>query len=195
MPHAEKDATRTYRFEDGYQPGVAFIGKHAVYAENRSGKSSAHVGQHETLLRVFSLLEEQGISVRRFREDGASYGHEIIKVIDRFSDTFYIRARMSQALEWAILRITEWRPIKKGDDVVYRGETTFTLFQRVVRGTKMSVCRLPLFNPVLNRETYSRNPRGSWSFNAVYFVLSSIFINKLLLMSSYTFKTLKPSCG
>lgn len=133
----KKDATRTYKSEDGYQPGAAFIGRQVVYVENRTGNSSAHVGQHETLQRVFSLLEEQGVKVGCFRADSASYGYEMIKVIDHFSDTFYIRARMSQSLERAISGITKWQAVKKGDETVQLGETTFTPFQRAARGSEV----------------------------------------------------------
>jgi hypothetical protein len=131
----KKDATRTYQFEQGYQPGVAFIGRQVVYVENRSGKSAAHVGQHETLLRMFTALKQHGITVGQFRADSATYGYKMINVIDRFSDRFYVRARMSQTLEKAITAIKTWQPIKKGDEIVYLGETTFTPFQRVVRDT------------------------------------------------------------
>lgn len=131
----KKDANKTYKHESGYQPGVGFIGRNVIYVENRNGNSSAHVGQDQTLKRMFTILQEQGIKVGRFRADSASYTYEIIETIRMHSELFYLRARMSQTLEKAISKVEHWFPIQKGEDIVYRGETTFTPFMRVVRGT------------------------------------------------------------
>lgn len=131
----KKDATRTYKFENGYQPGVAFIGQKVVYVENRNGNSTAHVGQADTLKRMFLQLQNQGIKVKRFRADSATYGLEMINVIDQFSDHFYLRARMNQTLEKAISSIKNWHLISNQEDKIYRGETSFTPFKRVVRDT------------------------------------------------------------
>ena len=132
----KKDASRTYKFENGYQPGVGFIGSSIVYVENRSGKSTAQVGQDQTLLRMFLQLQNQGIAVKRFRADSASYGYEMLEVINQFSDLFYLRARMSQRLEKAISTVKKWKAIKRSGETVYRGETTFTPFQSLFKGTK-----------------------------------------------------------
>jgi hypothetical protein len=147
----KKDATRTYKFENGYQPGVAFIGSRVVYVENRNGNSTAHVGQSDTLTRMFLQLQKQGITVNRFRADSATYGLEMINVIDQFTDNFYVRARMSQTLEKAIASITKWQRLENQQDEIYRGETTFTPFQRVVRGTNKS-CDLKTYRLVVTKE-------------------------------------------
>ncbi len=132
----KRDATRTYKFEDGYQPGVALIGSMVAYVENRSGKSTAHVGQAETLSRMFALFQEHGISVKRFRADSASYTMDIINTIEENSGRFYVRARMNETLERAISGIAHWERVPNGQAEVHRGETTFKPFARVVRGTK-----------------------------------------------------------
>ena len=59
----KNDARFTYKGERGYCPGVAMIGKHIVYFENRNGDSPAHVLQHETIDRMSSLLTEFGVKV------------------------------------------------------------------------------------------------------------------------------------
>ena len=53
-------------------PGVGIIGNKVVYVENSNGNSSAQVLQHQTLERMFSLLEQEGQKVDVFRADGAS---------------------------------------------------------------------------------------------------------------------------
>lgn len=137
--HTEKkDAARTYKHENGYQPGVALIESKVVYVENRNGNSPAHVGQAHTLKRMFLQLQKQNIKVERFRADSATYGLEMIQVIEEFADTFYVRARMNQTLEKAISRISDWRSVENNGEDIYRGETTYTPFQRVVRGTSKS---------------------------------------------------------
>lgn len=132
----KKDATRTYKFEDGYQPGVAFIGSQVVYLENRTGNSPAHTGQDRTLSRMFTLLKEYGINVKRFRADSATYGLDMLQVIDEHAEKYYIRARMNQTLERAIANISNWEPLAGFQEEKYRGETTFTPFQRRVRDQK-----------------------------------------------------------
>lgn len=147
----KKDASRTYKSEKGYQPGVGFIGSSVVYVENRSGKSTAHVGQDQTLTRMFMHLQKQGITVKRFRADSASYGYEMIQVINRFSDLFYLRARMSQTLEKAISSVKKWKPIRKNGETLYRGETTFTPFQRAVRDIEKAT-ELKAYRLVITKE-------------------------------------------
>ena len=67
------DARRSYKKCEGYQPGVASIGKNIVYIEGRNGNSPAKYQQEETLTRAFSLLDQQGICIKHFRAASASY--------------------------------------------------------------------------------------------------------------------------
>jgi hypothetical protein len=129
----KKDATRTYKFENGYQLGVAFIGSQIVYVENRNGNSTAHVGQLDTLTQMFLQLQKQEISVKRFRADSATYGLEMINVINQFADHFYLRARMNQTLEKAISSITEWQRLPNQEEEIYRGETIFEPFKATAK--------------------------------------------------------------
>ena len=72
------DARSTYKKCEGYQPDVASIGKNIVYIEGRNGNSPAKYQQEETLTRAFSLLGQQGICIKGFRADSASYQQKVI---------------------------------------------------------------------------------------------------------------------
>lgn len=132
---AKKDALRTYMNETGYQPGVGFIGSKVVFIENRNGNSTAHILQEYTLKRMFELLLKNDIKISKFRADSASYNWKTIQTIDKYSETFYVRARMSQALDRAISKIKNWKIVGNPKDQIYRGETTFTPFVRAARGS------------------------------------------------------------
>jgi hypothetical protein len=147
----KKDATRTFKFEDGYQPGVALIGSMVVYVENRDGKSTAHVGQAETLKRMFLQLQKQGIMVKHFRADSATYGLEMIDTIDEFAELFYVRARMSRTIEQAITQISRWEQVPDVKEEMYRGETSFIPFQRALRGT-LKANELKTYRLVVTKE-------------------------------------------
>ena len=84
------DAQMTYKREFGYCPGVGIVGKHIVYVENRNGNSTAHVLQHETIERMASMLQEEGISIDVIRADSASYTYEIIKAMKKNANRIFI---------------------------------------------------------------------------------------------------------
>ncbi len=127
------DSVNTYKKAPGYCPGVGIIGKRIVYVENRNGNSNARFLQEDTLNRMFSLLESQGIKITTFRADGGSYVYEILKTVVKYTDYFYIRARMSAQLASAISKIEQWRKIMIGNEICYRGEIEFTPFVRAAR--------------------------------------------------------------
>lgn len=146
------DATYGYKGKSGYDPGVAFIGDKVVYVENRSGHSSDHILQEESLKRMFDLLEEEGISPSVFRADGASFYYDILKEVCSRVETFYIRARLSPPVHRAIRQIEEWKPVRKkakgsnqGEESYY-GSIAFTPFQDAVRRDNnrqaLPTCRL-----------------------------------------------------
>jgi len=146
------DALRTYKKENGYCPGVGIIGKHIVYLENRNGRSSAHVLQHETIERMCSLLHEAGVSIDVIRADSASYTYEIIKAMEKNANRLFIKARVSHALEKAIANIKEWKEIKIDNDVVLRGSTTFTPFIRYARGDNAKTDSLKEYRVVVTKQ-------------------------------------------
>lgn len=140
------DAATTYVGQRGYAPGVAFIGNHVVYLENRNGNSDAQTLQQDTLTRMFAMLEGQGISIDIFRADSASYQLSTLSVISKHANTFYIRARMNESLHDAINRIDKWTPINSDGEQVLRGSTHFIPFEKIAARKKKELvipaCRL-----------------------------------------------------
>ena len=105
MATEKYDARRTYKKCEGYQPGVASIGKNIVYIEGRNGNSPAKYQQEEPLTRAFSLLDQQGICIKRFRADSASYQQKVISLVEGTSQHFYIRAVRCATMEQQISQI------------------------------------------------------------------------------------------
>ena len=110
------DARRTYKKCEGYQPGVASIGKNIVYIEGRNGNSPAKYRQEETLTRAFSLLDQQGICIKHFRADSASCQQKGISLVQGTSQHFYIRAVRCATMEQQIsqIRTDAWKKVRLG---------------------------------------------------------------------------------
>ena len=111
------DAKKSYKKCHGYQPGVACIGDNIVYIEGRNGNSQAKFGQTETLGRAFDLLSDQGISINRFRADGASYQQKVVELASERSENFYIRAKATAHMEQRIGEIDlqqGWEKVRLG---------------------------------------------------------------------------------
>jgi hypothetical protein len=140
------DAAMTYLKQPGYAPGVAFIGNHVVYLENRNGNSDAQTLQQDTLTRMFTMLEGQGINIDVFRADSASYQLSTLSVISKHANTFYIRTRMNESLHEAINRIDNWTPVSSDGEQVFRGSTSFIPFEKIAARKKKELvipaCRL-----------------------------------------------------
>ena len=60
------DAKMTYKKFTGYSPGVAVIGDLIVGIENRDGNANVRFRQQDTLERIFSNLEQNGIRIKAF---------------------------------------------------------------------------------------------------------------------------------
>jgi hypothetical protein len=146
------DAQRTYKKENGYCPGVGTIGKHIVYLENRNGNSTAHILQHKTIERMCSLLHEAGVTIDVIRADSASYTYEIIKAMEKNASRFFVKARMTSALERAITSIKDWKEIRINNNSVQRGSTTFTPFIRCTRGDNAKTEALKRYRVVVTKE-------------------------------------------
>ena len=99
------DARSTYKKSEGYQPGVASIGKNIVYIEDRNGNSPAKYQQEETLTRAFSLLDQQGICIKPFRADSASCQQKVLSLVEGTSQHFYIRAVRCATMEQQVSQI------------------------------------------------------------------------------------------
>ncbi len=144
------DAKKTYKKCNGYQSGVATIGKHIVYIEGRNGNSPAKYKQKETLARSFSLLEDNNIKIKRLRADSASYQKQVIDLAIQKNIKFYIRATRCASMEQQIGAIAaqEWQEERLGcqkmeiADIQYQpfgGEDSYRLVvSRIKRKDKQS---------------------------------------------------------
>lgn len=108
------DSKKGYKMKKGYFPGVATIGKHIVYLENRNGNSNVKFKQHDTLLNIYNILKENNIQIDRSRMDCGSFTKEVIKTVEANSNTFYIRARKCDDLTEKIRLVTDWRKMMIG---------------------------------------------------------------------------------
>jgi hypothetical protein len=98
ISHEKYDARKTYKMNTGYFPGVATLGDKIIYIENRDGNANVKTAQTETLERAYTLVEEHGMTINRSRMDAGSYSEEIVKVVAKHSQLFYIRANKCQNL-------------------------------------------------------------------------------------------------
>jgi len=130
------DSKRSYKKDFGYCPGVGIIGNNIVYIENRNGNSDAKTLQFQTLSRMFSSLEQQKIKIDSFRADGASYQFDIVNLVANKTNAFYLRAVMSGALAQSISLIDNWEKITLGEEIAYRGETTYIPFSNIAQKRK-----------------------------------------------------------
>jgi hypothetical protein len=116
IPTEKYDARKTYKKCEGYQPGVATIGKTIVHVEGRNGNSQAKYQQKETLERVFSSLKTESIRIKNFRADSASYQKDVIALVEQHAENFYIRATRCAHMESLIGQLEDgsWTKIRLG---------------------------------------------------------------------------------
>ncbi len=109
IPAEKYDATHSYKKERGYFPGVASIENTPVYIENRNGNCQVKFNQLETIQRVLSLLQNNGIKIFRARMDCGSYLKEVCNYFHQEEITFYIRAEQSEQLLFEASTNDEWK--------------------------------------------------------------------------------------
>ena len=103
------DAKMTYKKFTGYSPGVAVIGDLIVGIENRDGNANVRFHQQDTLERIFSNLEGNGIRIRRSRMDCGSCSRKIVETVEKYSELFYIRANNCSSLYDSLLALRGWQ--------------------------------------------------------------------------------------
>jgi len=111
IPTEKYDTKRTYKKVNGYLPGIATIADKIVYIENRDGNANVKFEQAGTLTRAYNLLNDNDIKVNRSRMDAGSYSKEIIEVVAKNSNLFYIRANRSADLYNQIIAIEKWEKV------------------------------------------------------------------------------------
>lgn len=103
------DSKMTYKRDYGYQPGVCTLNeKFILYIENRNGNSDAKSFQADTLNRIFeSIKSHKSKKVCHFRADAASYQYDVINLLEKEVDYFYIGCRNSY-IEKYFSQIQNW---------------------------------------------------------------------------------------
>jgi len=108
------DSKRSYKKADGYFPGIATIGNHPVYIENRNGNSNVKYKQDQTLQRAYDSLKKFGIKPKYSRMDCGSFVKTVIPVVEANSEYFFIRAQRCTNLYNSINTIREWEDVQIG---------------------------------------------------------------------------------
>jgi hypothetical protein len=114
IPNEKFDSKKGYKMKEGYFPGVASIGRHIVYFENRNGNCNVKYKQAETLQTAFDLLKSEKIKINRSRMDCGSFTKDIINVVEANSLSFYIRALRCDELASQIRQVPQWKTVKVG---------------------------------------------------------------------------------
>lgn len=152
IEHEKYDAKKTYKMNTGYFPGVATIGNKIVYIENRDGNANVKTAQEETLERSYSALKNNNIYINRSRMDAGSYSEDIIKVVDRYSNLFYIRSNKSESLSEEIRQIKDWQTVEINFKKYQVASIKFTNFlqernfRQVIMREKTGDAQLDLFD-------------------------------------------------
>ena len=101
------DADYAYTKEKGYFPMVALVNRCPVYVQNRSGNTAPAFGQVEFAKKVLDQAKKQGVNIKNFRADAASYNLELMHYLDKTNIRFYIRAARPESLTKEIVSIAE----------------------------------------------------------------------------------------
>ncbi|MDR0261611.1 MAG: hypothetical protein LBJ04_00150, partial [Sphingobacterium sp.] len=116
IAHDKYDATRTYKKNTGYFPGIASIGVHPVYIENRPGNANVKTDQAATLKRAYGVIERNGLIINRSRFDAGSYAKDIVDVI---SDLQYL-SQIINTLSNSIRKIKISIFVVKNHSIIFR---------------------------------------------------------------------------
>lgn len=112
IPAEKYDAKFSYKKRRGYFPAVATIGGMIVGVENRDGNSNVKFHQADTLERFFIRLEDHDIKVNRYRADCGSYSKDIVQMVNKHSNRFYLRASNCQSRKIDYEACEKWKSIE-----------------------------------------------------------------------------------
>jgi uncharacterized protein Veg len=129
IPTDKYDSKTSYKKKNGYFPGIASINDLPVYIENRNGNSNVKYLQHETILKIFKALEEEGIKIDKFRADAGSYIEKVIKLAEEYANTFYIRASKSDYMREEIMSIDKWELVEINNIIVEVASVDYSPFK------------------------------------------------------------------
>ena len=114
IPCEKYDSKKGYKMKYGYFPGIATIGKHIVYFENRNGNCNVKFKQADTLQSAYDLLKSKNILIDRSRMDCGSFTKDIVKVVKANSKRIYIRAQRCDELYTQLQEVTQWETVRIG---------------------------------------------------------------------------------
>lgn len=121
----KKEAKRTYKGIDGYNPIVAWIDELDVFMGGIFREGNASPQSHITsLLRYCQRRFPSGVKVR-VRADSAAYQLGVMKICRRYGYEFAIRADLDPAVRATIERIpaNAWQLVVRGNDSFLLAET------------------------------------------------------------------------
>ena len=147
----KKDAKRTYKGVDGYNPLLAWIDELDVFIGGVFREGNASPQSHlSSLLRYCRRRLPPGVRLR-VRSDSAGYQLKVMEDCVRHSNEFAIRADLDPSVRAAIETIPQ-----KAWQLVVRGNDTFLLAETVHApgaGGSRAQARLPAFRLVVVRRT------------------------------------------
>lgn len=127
----KSDSKMTYKRNPGYQPGVCTVNEeHFLFIEGRNGNSDAKSFQDQTLKRMFDLLQANGIDkIKHFRADAASYQWDVVDLLTKRVENFYIGCRNSY-VEKYFCTVENWESVMDEDEGLMQvGEVLITPFE------------------------------------------------------------------
>jgi hypothetical protein len=134
----KSDSKMTYKRNPGYQPGVCTINENQVfYIENRNGNSDAKSFQSDTLNRVFKLAKNNNLkTIDHFRADAASYQYDVIELLNKNVNNFYIGCKNS-CVEKYFIQISNWETFTSSCEVPMEiGEINIIPFEQQAKKGK-----------------------------------------------------------
>ena len=140
ISHNKYDASVTYKKTKGYFPGVATVGGHIIYVENRDGNANVKLEQAETIKRIDKLVKDSQIDIYRSRMDAGSYAKDIIDAVSQIGELFYIRANKCDSLTQRINQIGDWQKVEINFKEYQVASLDFTQFFEE-RGYRLVVMR------------------------------------------------------
>ena len=91
IPTEKQDSKFTYKKTKGYHPNFATIGRIPVHLENHNGNTPAKYEQEATLGRLFKNFASENIKIKHFRGDSASFQANVINLVEKETESFFIR--------------------------------------------------------------------------------------------------------
>lgn len=108
----KQDSKYTYKKIRGYHPIFATIGRIPVHLENHNGNTPAKYEQTATLTRLFDNFRAENIKIKYFRADSASFQASVINLVEKETDSFFIRNMNSEGFEAICKETKDWKKIR-----------------------------------------------------------------------------------